>query len=283
MRIFDGPVMAHIESEKAVAEFVSESLRTELAATGLSVSASPEFNRPGGSANGKSLRNAEVDRIVFARINYFGFVSPVPERHLSKLGAYFSFGVTGLLLEMQNSRRAAEGVSLDDDRPSAHAYVDVDLWVVNPQSGEVVWADTARDKQTMGVVRGAIRDDVESFLAGTLFVALNRAIWRADFLAAMGATLVPTNSAGEPDHEERARALFSAGRFGAAASAFKKAYEARPDPALLFNMALCYRKGGFAKLALWSYEQYLIKVPNSPQRATVEQRIAELKSEIGEK
>jgi tetratricopeptide (TPR) repeat protein len=177
---------------------------------------------------------------------------------------------------------ADEGVTFGDDRPAAHAYVDIDLWVVNPQSGEVVWADAARDRRTMGVVRGAIRDDVESFLAGTLFAALNRAIWRADFLAAMGATLVPVSVAAEPNHEEIGKSLFSAGRFGAAASEFKKAYEASSDPAHLFNMALCYRKGGFAKLALWSYEQYLIKVPNSPQRAAVEERIKDLRAEIGE-
>jgi len=63
---------------------------------------------------------------------------------------------------------------------------------------------------------------------------------------------------------------------------FKKAYEISSDPALLFNMALSYHKGGFAKLALWSYQQYLIKVPQSPQRAVVEDRIRELKVEVGE-
>jgi hypothetical protein len=35
------------------------------------------------------------------------------------------------------------------------------------------------------------------------------------------------------------------------------------------------------KLALWTYQEYLTKVPNSPQRTAIEKRIAELQAEIG--
>jgi len=70
-------------------------------------------------------------------------------------------------------------------------------------------------------------------------------------------------------------------RFVEAAFEFKKAYESSNDPAFLYNMALCYRRANNAKLALWSYEEYLKKDPDALQRATVEARIQELKTQLG--
>jgi hypothetical protein len=286
--------MCHVAGEKAMAAFVAESLRSELAAAGMKVSSSSEFNRSGASLNGKNLRDAGVDRIVFARINYFGFVSPVPQSRADSLAEAAEFmmrdSLIGLPLAIAHAvafgqMAGNEGVTFNDDTPGAHAYVDIDLWVVDPKSGEVVWADTARDKRSFEVVREAVPDRIEVFLPEALYVAVNRVIWRTDFLAAMGAALLPAQAGqtSSPIHEQNAKKLFAAERFADAASEFKKAYDASSDPAFLYNVALCYRRAGNAKLALPAYEEYLKKVPNSPQRSAVEKRIAELKQQLGDR
>ena len=56
--------------------------------------------------------------------------------------------------------------------------------------------------------------------------------------------------------------------------AFAKAYKLLHDPALLFNRAECLRKMGKNKEAIKDYEQFLADLPATPNRASVEARIA---------
>jgi hypothetical protein len=47
-------------------------------------------------------------------------------------------------------------------------------------------------------------------------------------------------------------------------------------------MAVCYRKAQDPKLALWAHQEYLVKDPHTLQASVVEERIRELKAELGE-
>src|SRR5688500_14141498 len=59
---------------------------------------------------------------------------------------------------------------------------------------------------------------------------------------------------------------------------FKEAFLAKPDPALLFNIAQCHWKLGDRSEAVTFYRRYLRDVPNAPNRRDVEKRIAELEA-----
>ena len=63
---------------------------------------------------------------------------------------------------------------------------------------------------------------------------------------------------------------------------FEKAYELRPDPSFLYNLAQAYRRKGDNKRALDLYRNYLVKVPKTPQRAEIEERIKSLQKQIEE-
>jgi len=81
-------------------------------------------------------------------------------------------------------------------------------------------------------------------------------------------------------HYQAAQKQFDLGMWDAAIAEFSKAYELRPDPNFLYNMAQAYRRGGNARRAIDLYKNYLIKVPKSPQRAEVEERIQNLQRQV---
>jgi hypothetical protein len=83
-------------------------------------------------------------------------------------------------------------------------------------------------------------------------------------------------------HYQEGQKQFDLGLWDTAISEFAKAYEMRPDPSFLFNMAQAYRRGGNAKRAIDLYKNYLIKLPKSPQRAEVEERIQNLQKQLDE-
>jgi tetratricopeptide (TPR) repeat protein len=91
----------------------------------------------------------------------------------------------------------------------------------------------------------------------------------------------PTQQATDaPLHESNAKQLFEREQFAEAASEFEMAFRASNDPSFLYNAAMCYRRAGNAEAALGAYENYLREAPDSPQRATVEARINELKRQL---
>jgi tetratricopeptide (TPR) repeat protein len=61
-----------------------------------------------------------------------------------------------------------------------------------------------------------------------------------------------------------------------AVPAFNRAYRTLKDPTLLFNRAECLRKLGESHDALRDYQLFLAEMPKAPNRAAVEERIAEL-------
>ena len=77
-----------------------------------------------------------------------------------------------------------------------------------------------------------------------------------------------------------AQKQFDLGNWDAAIQGFASAYELRPDPIFLYNMAQAYRRSGNLRRAIDLYKNYLIKDPKSPQRAEVEDRIRALRTQI---
>ena len=127
MRMFDGTHgksagMRHTKSDKAMNVFVAESLRAELAASGMKVSSVPEFNRGAATATPDGASAAGVDRVVLGRINYFGFVGPVPDSSISPggfvgglvVGGLVGGAVIGAAAGHAASERRSEGLTFGD-------------------------------------------------------------------------------------------------------------------------------------------------------------------------
>src|SRR5690349_2295181 len=75
---------------------------------------------------------------------------------------------------------------------------------------------------------------------------------------------------------------YDLGEFKEALDAFKEAYRLQEDPALLYNIAACYRQLGDRHAALRTYKTYLAKFPDVPNRDRVRVFIAELEKAIAE-
>jgi iron complex outermembrane receptor protein len=83
-------------------------------------------------------------------------------------------------------------------------------------------------------------------------------------------------------HYESGTRHYDLGHWDDAIADFEKAYEMRPDPSFLYNLAQTYRRKGDPKRALDLYKNFLRKDPKSPQRADVEEKIAVLQKQIDE-
>jgi tetratricopeptide (TPR) repeat protein len=73
---------------------------------------------------------------------------------------------------------------------------------------------------------------------------------------------------------------YELGAYDEAISEYATAYRLKDDAAILFNLGQANRLAGHSTEALRLYRMYLLKVPNSPARAEVEQRIAETQHQI---
>lgn len=82
------------------------------------------------------------------------------------------------------------------------------------------------------------------------------------------------------EHSQSARRLYDLGRYKEAIEEYEKAYLNVEEPVFLFNIAQAYRLDGQAEEAVRAYRAYLRKAPDAPNRADVEQRIAELQRDI---
>lgn len=83
-------------------------------------------------------------------------------------------------------------------------------------------------------------------------------------------------------HYERGTALYDLRRFAEAAREYEKAFEEKPDPALLFNIGQAYRFAHDYPNAIGAYRMYLRRLPETSNRAEVEGRIAELQRALDE-
>jgi tetratricopeptide (TPR) repeat protein len=80
---------------------------------------------------------------------------------------------------------------------------------------------------------------------------------------------------------ERGSALYALGRYAEAAPLFERAFEMRPDPALLYNAAQAYRLMGEKPRALTLYQNYLrLYGDQIPNRDEVVHQIDQLKEAI---
>jgi tetratricopeptide (TPR) repeat protein len=82
-------------------------------------------------------------------------------------------------------------------------------------------------------------------------------------------------------HYEKASAAFALGRFADAAGEFERAFELKPDAALLYNAAQSHRMAGNKSRALLLYQNYLrVFGAHVSNTAEVKGHISELKRSI---
>jgi tetratricopeptide (TPR) repeat protein len=89
-----------------------------------------------------------------------------------------------------------------------------------------------------------------------------------------------SNSAEARVYLDKATAAFALNRYADAAENFEKAFELKPDPAVLYNAAQAHRLAGNKERALALYQSYLRTYGKKEKRAEIEARIDELKQAI---
>ncbi|HTA21188.1 MAG TPA: tetratricopeptide repeat protein [Polyangia bacterium] len=89
------------------------------------------------------------------------------------------------------------------------------------------------------------------------------------------------------DDEKEARRLFehaelefNVGKFPEALADYQSAYEAKPLPGFLFNIAQCYRNMGNFERARFFFRRYLALEPRAPNRHRVDELIAEMSRQL---
>jgi tetratricopeptide (TPR) repeat protein len=95
----------------------------------------------------------------------------------------------------------------------------------------------------------------------------------------------PTPAAAPPTEAQRAaardayargQALFAQSKFADARVAFQEAYDAVPNPVVLFSIGECQLRLGNFEEAHGTFTQYLADRPDAPERAEVEAKLAEI-------
>lgn len=77
-------------------------------------------------------------------------------------------------------------------------------------------------------------------------------------------------------HFGKGEKLFQLGKFDEALVEYEAAYEQKPLPGFLYNIAQCHRNLGNYKQAIFGYRSYLRQVPDAANREAVEALIDEL-------
>jgi tetratricopeptide (TPR) repeat protein len=97
---------------------------------------------------------------------------------------------------------------------------------------------------------------------------------------AMSGRALADNTEEARAYVEKATAAYALNKYTAAAENFEKAFELKPDPALLYNAAQSYRLAGNKERALALYESYLRVYPKDKKRPEIEAHIKQLKTAI---
>ena len=84
-------------------------------------------------------------------------------------------------------------------------------------------------------------------------------------------------------HWESGTKFYDLGKYDDAIREFEAAYQAKSDPAFLYNLAQSHRLAGHSADALRFYRTYLRNAPRAANRADIEQRIAELEKVTSER
>ena len=85
--------------------------------------------------------------------------------------------------------------------------------------------------------------------------------------AALSSPARAENAASAREHYERGTKFYDIGKYDDAIREFEAAYEAKSDPAIIFNLAQAHRLAGHNQEALQLYRNYLRYVPHPPNRA----------------
>lgn len=83
-------------------------------------------------------------------------------------------------------------------------------------------------------------------------------------------------------HFEDGTKAFNLGEFDRAIAEYKAAYNAKPDPVFLYNIAQSYRLSNDLSQALFFYRSFLRNQPNTPNRKEIEERIRQLEAQISQ-
>lgn len=75
-----------------------------------------------------------------------------------------------------------------------------------------------------------------------------------------------------------AKAAYDVGEFQHALTGFAAAYQAKPLPAILFNIAQCHRQLGHWTEAAYAYNRFLELQPDSPDASTARELLAEVQA-----
>jgi len=84
------------------------------------------------------------------------------------------------------------------------------------------------------------------------------------------------------EHYDRGTTLYDLQRYAEAAREYEAAYEAKHDPALLFNLGQAYRFACDYARAIGAFRSFLRRFPKSPNRPEVEARIDEMQKLVDE-
>ncbi|HEY8926577.1 MAG TPA: tetratricopeptide repeat protein [Polyangia bacterium] len=91
------------------------------------------------------------------------------------------------------------------------------------------------------------------------------------------------DTASAREHYERGTKFYDIGKYDDAIREFEAAYEAKSDPAIIYNLAQAHRLAGHNQEALQLYRNYLRYVPHPPNRADIDERIRVLEKAIAER
>jgi len=121
------------------------------------------------------------------------------------------------------------------------------------------------------------------FSSKTILAALAFGLLAALLVALPAAPARADDTAAARKHFQKGTTFYDLGKYAEAVKEFEAAYEAKPDPALLYNLAQSHRLAGNADEALHFYRTYLRYVPKTSKRAEIEKQIASLEKLLAQK
>ena len=81
-------------------------------------------------------------------------------------------------------------------------------------------------------------------------------------------------------HYKKGKKAYTLGHFPEAIEEFEKAYDIKPEPLFLFNIAQAHRQNGNLQRAIFFYRRYLDADPKTKDRADIEKRIKDAESQL---
>jgi tetratricopeptide (TPR) repeat protein len=81
-------------------------------------------------------------------------------------------------------------------------------------------------------------------------------------------------------HYKLGKKAYTLGHFPEAIEEFEKAYDLKPEPVFLFNIAQSHRQNGNLQRAIFFYRRYLEADPGAKDRADIEKRITDAEAQL---